>query len=368
MKRGLFVCYDPHALMQFLQFYCMGDFPAEWDVLCLPVENGEEYMHSYCEKAGLFKNIFVGNVEYMNLPFFKKLGLFLYMFFFAIIGLRKKCCAKILNEYVGDINQYEILCSNIDTGFISGMLASFGKEKDVVYFEDGALDYNVFRLKWKTAFYPVLSLMNIQCVIMARLGYFAKNAVFFNPTKFCIKYVTNKNELTYKNYKEIREFILSDLQISIFTSIQRQLFPELSNLDFSDGQPILFTTPFTDIDKDVEKFYDKIIYYMSNISNVIYIKKHPRDNTEYCFSDNIKVVEIPKSIPSEILYPLLNNNLCYFMNISSSIIGLKPFVSKIKVFYIKDMNDKFKNKYTSLNIVKNYLERFMKDKYEIIEL
>ena len=38
-RRGLVIIYDPHALMQFLQFYCMKDHSEiEWDVLCLPKE------------------------------------------------------------------------------------------------------------------------------------------------------------------------------------------------------------------------------------------------------------------------------------------------------------------------------------------
>lgn len=367
MKRGLFVCYDPHALMQFLQFYCMNDFPAEWDVLCLPVEDGQEYMHSFCEKAEIFKNIFIGNVEYKNLSFFKKLGLFLYMFFFAIIGLRKRCCKNIMDKYVKNINQYDILCSNTDTGFISGILASFGKEKDVIYFEDGQLDYFVYRLRWKSVFYSLFSKMNIQCVIMARLGYFAKGAIYFNQTRFCIKYATHINKLSYRNYKEIKEFKFSSLQIAKICSIYKKIYPELSTLDFCNGQVIFFTTSLNPCNNRVKQNNEKIVKYLNNTSKILYIKKHPRDKSEYNFSSNIEVMEIPNAIPAEILFPFLNNNLCYFMDASSILISIKKYVSKIYIFHIKEL-EKIEGYCRSYELKKNILEEFVKDKYEIIEL
>ena len=56
-KKGLVIIYDPHALMQFLQFYCMNDHSEiEWDVLCLPKDDGDQEMHGFCEKTGSFKN------------------------------------------------------------------------------------------------------------------------------------------------------------------------------------------------------------------------------------------------------------------------------------------------------------------------
>ena len=73
MKKGLVVIYDPHALYQFIQFYCMGTCEAEWDALCLPKENGKEEMHEYCEKSGLFSKVYVGNTEYITMSMAKKI-------------------------------------------------------------------------------------------------------------------------------------------------------------------------------------------------------------------------------------------------------------------------------------------------------
>ena len=62
MKKGLVVIYDPHALMQFLQFYCMGNHSEiEWDVLCLPKDDGKQEMDVFCEKIEKLRCILYSN-------------------------------------------------------------------------------------------------------------------------------------------------------------------------------------------------------------------------------------------------------------------------------------------------------------------
>ncbi len=100
MKRGLAIIYDPHALMQFIKFYCMHDYVAEWDALCLPKEDGKEEMHTYCERTGLFKTVYTGEVEYKSLSLFCKLNLFIRMMFYAVTGKKKRFCIKELVKYV----------------------------------------------------------------------------------------------------------------------------------------------------------------------------------------------------------------------------------------------------------------------------
>lgn len=369
MKRGLFVCYDPHALMQFLQFYCMNDFPAEWDVLCLPVENGEEYMHTYCEKTGMFRNIFVGNVEYIKLPAVKKFCLFLSMFFSAILGMRKKYCTKILNEYVRDINDYDILCANIDTGFISGMLASFAKEKDVIYFEDGAADYMIKRSKWKNSGFPLFSFTNLQCVLMAWLGYFAKGHVYFKPTKYCYKYVTNKDALEYRNFKEVREFLLDNKSLRTYQNFIKILYPELDNFIIPKDSVIFFTDPLSDLLDDYEKYVNKLIDAISERFKTVVIKKHPRDTTDYQFPPDVEVTILNGQIPGEVFFPFMKDNVCCFNEVSSVIIGLKPFVSKIIIYHIKDFDTIKLKQHTSTKVEKKeYLEKFVTNKYEIFDI
>ena len=367
MKKGLFVCYDPHALMQFLQFYCMNDFPAEWDVLCLPVENGEEYMHSYCGKTGIFKNVFTGEIEYIKLHFFRKIGLFLYMFFFAIIGLRKKCCKNILNKYVKDIDQYDIFCSNIDTGFISGMLASFAKEKEVIYFEDGAGDYTIKRSKWRNSVFPVLSFTNFQCVILAWLGYCAKGYVYFDLTKYCYKYVTNSAVLEYTNYKHIKEFELSGKALELYQAFLKRIYPDLEGLIISKKSIIFFTDPLSDFLDDYEEYSKKITDSIGKSFKSVYIKRHPRDTSKYLFSKDVEVRELNSHIPSEVFFPFMKDVVCCFDEISSIIIGLKPIVSKIVVYHIADFDNMgLKNKYRTISEKKEYLDKFIRNKYEII--
>lgn len=368
-KKGLFVCYDPHALMQFLQFYCMGDFKADWDALCLPVENGEEYMHSFCEETGIFHEVYAGNVEYQRLPLLQKLKLFLRMFLYATVGKRKKCCEHILNEYVGDIDRYDILASNIDTGFISGMLASFAKEKDVVYFEDGSADYYIKRSRWKNAVFPFWSLTNIQCVLMAWLGYFAKGYVYFEPTRHCYKYVTNKAALAYSNYKEIREFSLGDGAMSSYLSYLRKIYPGLDSVKIDEGASIFFTDPLDDWLDDYQYYNKKITDAISRYTQNVIIKRHPRDKDKYVFPPSVKVSELDNKIPGEVYFPLMQKCTCYFASVSSVIIGMKPFVSDIVVFHIKDFETiKMKARDLSRQEKFEFLTKFMDDKFKIVDI
>ncbi|MCM1498446.1 MAG: alpha-2,8-polysialyltransferase family protein [Clostridium sp.] len=368
-KRGLVIIYDPHALMQFLQFYCMGDYVAVWDALCLPKEDGKEEMHSHCERTGVFQNIYTGESEYKSLSVSAKFKLFIPMVWFSITGRRKKYCRQTLNQYVGNVDKYDILAANIDTGFISGMLASFGREKEVIYFEDGIGDYSIYRKHWR----PYCSagfFEDLQCVVMARLGYFGKCFTYLKPTKDTIKYCSIREELRYRNYKEIRQFQLNPNMLLKFRGVLNQTYPELSNLMIDEKTAIAFTEPIEPDCDEAKEYADRFVRVICQKHTRVLLKCHPRENVDkYLFPENIAVEVVPKDIPAELLFPYINGNACYFMFANSVLLGVGPYNLDVNIVYLKDINNEGYQKYQNIvdyDGIKALCDRFIKNQYNMI--
>lgn len=335
MKKGLVVIYDPHALMQFLQFYCMEKSNVKWDVLCLPKENGEEEMHNYCESSGVFNKVFCGNVEYMSIKRTEKFALFLRMFVYFVLGKRKLFCQKEINKYVDDIMQYDVLVGNTESGLITGMLASFAKEKRVIYFEDGVADYWIKRKKWKTIF-KWNTLHNLEGVIMARMGYCCKGYCYFKPTKYCEKYASNKELLSYANYYSIHDLALDTHGQKEFIKIAERTWTELKNLGVDEDSAILFTDPLNEeylYESDIIDFVQRCFSIIEDEHKNVFIKRHPRDNFDYATKLGYSVKEINQDIPAEILLPFFSNSDCYFFEFSSTIMEMKTYGILPTVFW-----------------------------------
>lgn len=331
-KRGLVIIYDPHALMQFLQFYCMGDYDAEWDALCLPKEDGEEEMHAYCERTGIFRNIFTGTTEYKNLSIGAKLKLFIPMVLYALAGHRIGYCRKTLNAYVDSIDAYDVLVANSENGFVSGMIASFGKKKDVVYFEDGLGDYTWERHKWKSV-YPSFSFDNLQCILMSRLGYFGKGYTKLQQARDCVRYASIKSAFVNSENKEVREFKLDGSQLEQYQTILIRTYPELKDFHVGKDSVILFTDAYEELGNDYEIYKEKIVRYINRNEKSVILKQHPREKKGYVFDENIKVINIPKNIPGEILFPFLGNKRCYISHINSLILNMKTYGIRPIIFW-----------------------------------
>lgn len=375
-QRGLVIIYDPHALMQFLEFYCMGDYEAEWDALCLPKEDGKEEMHSYCERAGVFQNIYRGELEYKNLPVRSKLKLFLSMAFYCLTGRRKKYCKKTFNQYVQNIYEYDIFAANIDTGFVSGMIASFGKEKTVIYFEDGIADYSVHRKRWQSH-YKMISFENLQSVLVARLGYCGKGFTYLTQTKDTIKYCSAKHALTYTNYKEIRQFSMDDAALTKFKTLQSLVYPQLKEMNIDARTAVVFTDPVELDCEDWEEYVDKFINIICRKHDRILLKCHPRESVEkYSFPDSVHVEVVPRDIPAELILPYLNGNDCYFMFPDSIIIGMKPYNLNITIIYSEYVYNQINNKERiydnmlddAIKVIKHRCDKFVKGQYSIISI
>ena len=371
-KRGLVVIYDPHALMQFLQFYCMKDHAEiQWDALCLPKENGRQEMDTFCEKTGIFNKIYSSDIEFMNLPVIKKIGLFFPMFFYAISGKQKKFVVKICNTMVDDIEAYDYYAANSESGFMAGMMASFASEKTTVYFEDGSADYVIARKK-NQSYFKKGSFMNFQCVLMSKMGYCGKGYTHFEPTKNCYKYASVPEELLYKYYKEINRFHFTPDQNAKYKAILKKMYPELELYEHINSDcNLVFTIPVTSRNQFADEYIEKYQKYIDAHATEIYLKRHPRDKREFSFDDKLTVHEIPQDIPAEVIFPYFARCKCYMMEPDSLILNMSQHNMSVVVLYfdkysIEESNlfNNWKNK----DSFKAYCERFIKGNYQIIDL
>ena len=372
MKKGLVIIYDPHALMQFLQFYCMGDFVAEWDALCLPKENGKEEMHIYCEKAGVFHQIYKNDTSFQSLPLYKKFWLFLTMTLYALFGKRKAFCKKTINKYVENVDKYDYYVANCENGFVSGMIASLGEDKVSIFFEDGAGDYVTPRSRYHSC-YRKWSFEDIQCILVSRMGYFGKGFTYLEPTKYCYKYASVPEELAYTNYREIRRFWLNEEALSRFREIIKTIYPEteLFKKILSDDV-FVFTTPRDSNEEKINREYQiKFIDYINNNAKKIFLKKHPRDNLQYNFPNSVCVCEIPQDIPAEIIFPFFKGNICYMMEPDSLLLNMAIYPAFIIFLYYSAYEIEMKKHFPSWYGKERYDEfckRFIKGKYKFIEI
>ena len=371
MKKGLVIVWDPHSLMQFFQFYCMRDFAAEWDALCFPLENKKEIMHEYCERSGVFHNIYRSSIQYQNLSICKKIGLFLQMLIYALMGKRKEYCKKTFNKYVEDINKYDIFAANCENGFISGMIASFGEDKTSIYFEDGVGDYIEKRERNRSCFKKG-SFQDIQCLLMAKLGYFGKGYTYLEQTKYCYKYASNPKELAYKNYKEIRKFDLTNDALNGFRDIIERVYPELILLKNRNTNSIfVFTTPLDSNNSYSEEYRKRFIDFINKHAKEIYLKRHPSELTPLFLSEQVKVHQINNNIPAEVLFPYISNNTCYMMEPDSLLINMGVYNISIIILYFDAYEKEMKKTITTWHdrdIFEAFCNRFMKNRYKFLEI
>ena len=371
-KKGLVIIYDPHALMQFLQFYCMDNHSdIVWDVLCLPKDDGKQEMDGFCEKSGVFNKIYKSDVEFKSLSTVSKLKLFIPMLVYGLFGQQKKMCVKIFNSMVDNIEAYDYYAANTESGFMAGLMASFAPEKTTVYFEDGSADYMITRKKNQST-YKKGSFMNFQCILMAKLGYFGKGYTYFEKTKNCYKYASVPEELSYKNYKKIFRFALSPEQNSKYQSILQMIYPELKSYEnISTDCSIAFTIPVDSANVFKEKYIQKYEEYISTNAKEIFLKKHPRDNSNYTFSDSLICHEIPQDIPAELLFSYFQGRQCFMMEPDSLLLNMSPFNIFITVLHYKEYEEEQSRLYDfsfSREASEEYCKRFAGKRYKIVQI
>lgn len=367
-KKGLVVVYDPHNLYEFVWYYCNRGKDKEWDALCLPNAQKGEYMHTYCEMAGIFKHVYRDDTGYDTASAGRKAALFLSMLCHFITGKRKAFCRKLLNRFIS-LDEYDEIVVIAGVGIVSGACIALGKEMEVVILEDGINDYS--EQPRMIPFTKLNSLYNWQGCILAAMGYCNPGWYRLNTTKNCIKYSSQPEKMIYRNYREIKQLYESEgTDQERFGSIVKQIYPALQKIDFDSIQSVLFTRPMIDYVKNDSKYRKKIESYINENFRSIIIKRHPREDEEYHFADGMNCTEIDNSIPAEALLPYLKDKSIVVVMTSGITLYMKAFGLKCTILTFDGLFDESVSSgakfapMTDEEVIK-YCERFAEGCYEI---
>lgn len=371
--RGLVVIYDPHSLQQFLWYYCTYGKDVRWDALCLPNGYKGTYMHTYCETAGVFENVMIGETDYMNMSWAKKIILFIVMFWYYITFRRESFCEKVLNQYVGDINVYEELVCICETGFVSGLMALLGKRKKVSYFDDGLGEY-CERSRWRSP-YIKSPLIGMQGMVLALMGYGCKGRFYFSPTRYCYKYSAVTKEMLYTNYKKMLDIDFQNTDIKLYEAILQSVYPGLEDIDVENVEAIFFTE---DLDcfspSNYQKYASMCAKYIGKRHKSVILKRHPKDFAKYDFGEDVIVKEINNEIPAELLLGLINNKRIYFNFFSSIIIFMQAYKYDFELLYMNELlgenlkSASCKAEYYTKDNIEELCKRFADERYVITEI
>ncbi len=372
MAKGLAIIYDPHNLYQFLWYYCTYGLDKKWDALCLPNGFKGQYMDSYCEKSGIFENTFSDDKDFLAVSLGQQLKVFLQMFGYAIIGQQKRFCTKFLENYVS-LDDYDELVVMTDVGLVTGLAIGLGSQKRVVITEDGVGDY-LYR-SYKNLFKDFFSLHNWKGFLLSFLGYSNPAHSFpLRSTKYCIKYSSHPDLMKYTRYKSHEKlYDFKNTDMSVFNPIIENLYGNISNFDFNSYDAIVFTEPLEDYFARTDKYYRILENYISQHTNRILIKKHPREKWEYTFSNSVKVDVFDQSIPAEVMIPYIKNKKLIFAPSSSIMLYLDSETNWVSCLYFS----KALSEEQSISILGIYptKESLTKDlgkygikKYEIVDL
>ncbi len=371
-KKGIAVIYDPHNLYQFIWYYATYGKKYEWTALCLPNGYKGEYMSKFCEKSGIFENIIRDEQAYLNASIKTKAKEFFKMSFYAITGRQSQYCKKLISKYV-NIDQYEIGVVLTDVGIVSGAFIGLGQEMQIVILEDGMGDYAERPKGYirKHMFNP----FDIQGYLVAKMGY--ANPAHYYPlktTKYCEKFCSNPEQMLYRAYKSINIlYDFSETDMELFDEIVMKTYPELSKIDFSKIEIMIFSNRLSDFGDGIEIYVKKFQEYVNHNYKKILLKRHPRDETKYEFASNIEVQEIDNSIPAEVFLHLLKNKEILFMYTSSILLYIDNKNYDVSYLYFnglfeKNIEDKTWLKYITKEEMQKYLKRFDMNESRIIEI
>ena len=164
------------------------------------------------------------------------------------------------------------------------------------------------------------------------MGYCCPGWYRLNTTRNCVKYASQPEKLIYRNYREIRRLFEEDgTDQPLFDTITKRIYPVLQNIDFKHTEAILFTRPMSDWVSDGAAYRHRIEQFISENYQSIIIKRHPREDEEYCFSDNVICTEIDNSVPAEALLPYLKGKECVVVMTSAITLYMKVFGIRCKI-------------------------------------
>lgn len=335
-KKGLLVIYSPQHLIQFIWYYCTYANGKKWDALCLPNCLGAKKTKEFCEKSGIFEEVYYNDKFFLEsslkeraVQFSKMLGAF-------CVGKKQQYIKRFLSEYV-NLDLYDEINVLSDHALVSGGFVELSKEKKTVIMEDGTADYK--ERTFMNIYKKPLNILNTEGFILSLLGY--ANVAYFYPLKAnsnCIKFSSRPNKMKYVNYKSILQlYDYSNTNMELYKKIIKNTYGDI--LDFPavrDTDMILFSTPVSDYTDKPEKYLARLEKHIAESMTALLLKKHPRDKADYSFEEK-EHFQIPQTIPSEALFPCIMNKKLVFADLSSILLNI-PKDADVECLYFDGLN------------------------------
>lgn len=335
-KKGLLVIYSPQHLIQFIWYYCTYGYNKKWDALCLPNGFSATNIKDFCEKSGIFENVYFNEKYFLESSLKERFLMLSKMLSCSFMGRKRKYIKHFLDEYI-DTDIYDEINVLSDHALISGGFVALSDEKKVVIMEDGICDYQ--ERSFSNIYKKPFNVLNTEGFVLALLGY--ANVAFFYPmkeNKNCIKFSSRPDIMKYLNYKEINKlYDYSKTDMKLYNKIIKNTYADVtSSAPFDEADAIFFTTPISDYTSSPDKYIKLVEEYISKKYRKVIIKKHPRDKADYSF-DGVECSYIPQTVPSETLFPCLLGKNLVFAEISSTFLNI-PKDSTVECFYYNDLH------------------------------
>ena len=346
-RKALAVVAGPYRFYQVLWLYTQ--FPdLEWSILLLPYGKGDEIrkdLREKCEKLKIFANIYDSHMIGQDSGTYRQMMMLMKMFWFYLIGKKKTFMKRIIRSQTSG-QEFDVFFVGCEYSIIEGAIIGLADEKEVYIFEEGLSDY-VRRKK-----YPSFNMKEIMSFIVTRMGYFSPYQCFeMENEKYCIKYASLPRLLQQRSYKDIR-FLFRERN-SKFNELIKRLYN--FDIDMLRGcDVILFTVALEDeLKKKNKNYVDMVHQWIVNryYGKKIFIKKHPRDDEEYSWTD-VDCVICEKNIPAEVVIGFMENQDVLMMEISTSIINILNKKNITTIFRLKETDEKYENEI-------NYVQRLL---------
>lgn len=369
-KKGLAIITAPKTLYDFLWYYeAYGKEKYEYDAIVMPYSyqnKRNDAVYQFCQNSGIFNDIQLNDETYVDKSLKDKLKIILEMLWYAVGGRQAKYCAKVMSAWF-DYREYEQLISDFRPSIFLGEVLVMSEYLEVILLEDGNREYLPKRR------FPTLKTIKEEGIekelagfVLSKLGYADTTTRYvFKPTKQCIKFATEPDKLVYRDYKKIYKLNdKSKVDMESYNNLVKKAF----QFDMPSEKPdcVLFTASLnTDLMIEDMSCVNDIIKYISkqHPKGTVWLKKHPRDTTEYVFPEENRLIEIPATVPAEIFWDLVEDTEKYFLW-PSTIIQLCRNDERVHILYLKDIENEKYNR----NVIKEVNDAMNIDLKCVVEI
>lgn len=320
MKDRLVLIRGPYNLLQVLWLYStMPD--GNWYAIVQQYDNVKRDYKTkeLCEKSGIFKKVIFEKSSFeekMNI------GSILEIIVMILLKILKKQDVYFKKKRVSQfgVEKFDTVIVQSDFSILAYSFISSQIHEKVIL-EDGMADYvkRDYNFSGKK--------IGLKEKMVSKLGY--GNPSIYYPleqTKTCLKYCSMPEKMQYSNFLELKQlFQLERCDVNLYKQLIERTFSMADISPVSKPEVIVFTSPLAEDYGAREEIYEQLHQWLKNVytSNLILIKKHPRDSFRYKW-DDLNIIVDSSTIPSEVLISYWEKRKLLLMFTSTLLLTIIP--------------------------------------------